>query len=542
MANNFTPVGAELQVNTILTGQQFDSDLTVGTDGRFIVAFEHLVSATNLDVYLQFVNADGTRSGNSVLIAGGAGSQLDPVVVARPGGGAMVVWDADAASEAIHYSLISSTGVVGGPTVLIDATRPLSLPDAARLEDGRTLVVADLENLAPGGREIAFRFVGANGLPAGDADLLESGAGDQTDAAVAASGNKALVVYRDESLGTEGQVVGRLYDGTGTEPSDFSAEFAISTGLESPSSADVAALTDGRYIVVWENTNNDDIEGRFVSAAGVALGSVFTITNISGDNESPSVAALPDGGFMVAWENDGGLFPTEDNSDNDAVVARRFDSKGKPAGDLFLVNTGDPDTTQDDPAIAVNLATGRALITWDDSHPFTGTGQDNDPTGIRGRAYEVTNDVVLGTDDVDLITTYGIAEEIRALKGNDRVRAGAGDDVVNGGKGSDDLFGEAGVDTFVFDNRKGVDTLDWANGERLHFDSDVFKKPNKLGKLKKKFFEKGKEADDGNDYFVFNKQKGLLYYDSNADGAGKMKLIAKLDKGSDLDAGEIFLI
>jgi hypothetical protein len=371
---------------------------------------------------------------------------------------------------------------------------------------------------------------------------IDDGAGNQHSAAVAASGMNALVVYNDESVGASGSIVARLYDGTGTAETDFSAEVTLSVG-GNPDDPDVAALTDGRYIVIWENATNDDVEGRFVDASGNPLGEVFTITNIGGDNEDPRVAALADGGFMVTWENDGGLFPpNEDNSDNDAVVARRFDKNGNPAGDLFLVNAGDSATAQDNPAIAVNPATGEAMIAWDDSHVYA-LPEDNVPDGVRGRTFKVETDVINGTSEDDVINnTYDIAEIINGLNGKDRIRANGGDDVLNGGKKSDDLFGEEGDDTFVFDNKKGFDTLDWENGEQLHFDSDVFKKPNKLGKLKKKFFEKGLVADDGNDYFVFHKGSGKLYYDSNADGAGKLKLIAKLDKGSDLDAGEIFLI
>ena len=40
----------------------------------------------------------------------------------------------------------------------------------------------------------------------------------------------------------------------------------------SATTPDVAALTDGRFMVVWEDDESDDIHGRFVSATGVPLG------------------------------------------------------------------------------------------------------------------------------------------------------------------------------------------------------------------------------------------------------------------------------
>ena len=292
--------------------------------------------------------------------------------------------------------------------------------------------------------------------------------------------------------------------------------------------------------MVWDNQVTDDIEGRFVDAAGNPIGAVFTISNAPGNNDDPRVAALPDGGFIVTFENNGGLFPTEDAS-NDAIVARRYDKNGNPAGDLFLVNTGDPLTAQTNPAIAVNTTTGEAFIAWDDDHVFTAP-DDNSAPGVRGRAFQTEADPINGTDGDDVLQGLGIAEVLNGLKGKDTINAGDGDDLLNGGKDSDKLNGEAGVDTFLFDSKRGADRLDWVDGEILQFDSDVFKKPGTLGVIKNKHFNKDASADDGNDYFNYQKNKGKLYYDSNGNDPGKSKLIAKLDKGSDLDADEIFMV
>ena len=144
----------------------------------------------------------------------------------------------------------------------------------------------------------------------------------------------------------------------------------------------MAALTDGRYIVVWENENGG-IEGRFVDADGSPTGAAFTIANNAGNNDDARVAALADGGFIVTWDTDGGVIAPEDGTDY-AVLARRFDNTCAPAGDLLLVNTGDPATSQFYPAVATDTATGRAFIAWEDNHSYSGAGQDNAPSGVRG--------------------------------------------------------------------------------------------------------------------------------------------------------------
>ena len=269
-------------------------------------------------------------------------------------------------------------------------------------------------------------------------DLLPGRASTSTSAtglnsitpAIAASGNKALIGYRDDA---GGDIRVKLFDGvTGTvsSSSTVAGKLVASTGnLGNP---DVAALTGGRYVVVWENFTNDDIEGRFVDANGNPIGAAFTIGNNAGSNQMPSVAGLPDGGFIVTWETNGGVIAPENGVDF-AVLARRFNSTGAPAGDLFLVNVGNPNASQFGPAVAVNPGTGRAFMVWHDFHSFTGAGQDNEPPGIRGRAFLATTDVGNGTPGDDTITTYNLGETVNGLGGNDTINARGGNDVVNGG-------------------------------------------------------------------------------------------------------------
>ena len=193
-----------------------------------------------------------------------------------------------------------------------------------------------------------------------------SGASVSDNPAVAASGNNALIVYEDTRGGGNVDIRATFYNGgTNTFTGVATLIADASGGLIRP---DVAALTDGRYVVVWENTANDDIEGRFVDANGNPIGATFTIANNAGDNDDPRVAALPDGGFIVTWDTNGGVIAPENGGDY-AVLARRFDRTGAPAGDLFLVNTGDPATSQFYPAVAVNPAHRPGLHCLG-GHPF----------------------------------------------------------------------------------------------------------------------------------------------------------------------------
>ena len=152
---------------------------------------------------------------------------------------------------------------------------------------------------------------------------------------------------------------------------------------------DVAALTDGRFIVVWKNEQVDRIEGRFVSATGTPLGNVFTIS--TGYAEDPKVAALPDGGFIVAWADFSQTIAPEVDGNDSGIFARRFTADGDPAGDEILVSTGDPDTDQYDPGIATDLASGRTFHRLErraQLHRNRGRRRSRQCQGTRPRAHQ----------------------------------------------------------------------------------------------------------------------------------------------------------
>jgi Ca2+-binding RTX toxin-like protein len=591
MARNFTTVGQEVQVNaTALDGAQFDANVTALTDGRFAVVNTRVVGAVDWDVNLQFVTANGILSGERLLIDNDLGFQVSAAVAPRLGGGAVVVWtdqngndgSGNALSDAIQLRVVSATGTMSSPLTVIDGLSPKGNPDAAMLTNGQVVVV--WKETHPGDTDIGLRVLNAAGTGfTGDPLYIDASASlDSNLPAIAASGNKALIAYEDQA---GDNILVKLFDGaTGTlsSLSFVAGKVVASTGdLQNP---DVAALANGRYIVVWKNDTNDDIEGRFVDANGNPIGAAFTIGNNAGNNVVPRVAALPDGGFIVTWSNDGGVVAPENGGDS-AVLARRFDSSGAAAGDLFLVNTGDPSTDQDFPAVAVNRSTGRAFIAWDDFHAFSGTGQDNDPPGIRGRAFLTTTDIVNGTSGNDTITTYSLSETINGLGGNDTINARGGNDSVNGGPGSDRMFGNVGNDTMV--GGDGADTVDGEAGndlvngglgndvvtggpgpDRFAFntaikpkgsnidtiadfsaaddtillDNAIFTKLKAEGVLKAKFFEVGKKAKSGKDFIVYNDKNGDVLYDKNGKKKGGAIAFAKLEGSPDDVSAADFLV
>ncbi len=124
--------------------------------------------------------------------------------------------------------------------------------------------------------------------------------------------------------------------------------------------------------------------------------------------------------------------------------------------------------------------------------------------------------------------------------GMDRFDGSAGDDRLYGRGGKDTLTGGTGKDVFVFDTKPGKKNLDTiqdfkAGQDKLWLDNAIFKKlgsgtESSPRQLKKGYFTLGTEAKDRNDYLIYDKKKGIFYYDADGSGAGAKVEIANLMK------------
>src|SRR5262245_11736785 len=94
MSAKLKPVGSQLQVNLITDHDQSYFDTVSLSDGRYVVVHHSYFNAefTDIDIYGQFVNPNGTLSGSFIPITTPGGIQDDPAVAARNGGGFTTVW------------------------------------------------------------------------------------------------------------------------------------------------------------------------------------------------------------------------------------------------------------------------------------------------------------------------------------------------------------------------------------------------------------------------------------------------------------------
>jgi len=152
---------------------------------------------------------------------------------------------------------------------------------------------------------------------------------------------------------------------------------AISTAAVTQRYADVAALTGGGYVVVWNQESaiapdtGRHIQARLVAADGTPNGDAFVANSAIGTSEFyTAVTELDDGGFFAVWRAGSDLW------------GRRFSSTGAPVGDDFKVDTFSPGSIVD-PDV-VRGADGRVLVVWEDGE------ESGDGNEIRGRLYSPT--------------------------------------------------------------------------------------------------------------------------------------------------------
>jgi len=308
----------------------------------------------------------------------------------------------------------------------------------------------------------------------------------------------------------------------------------------------VTPISNNRFIVAWQDGNV--IRAQIVSGTATLEGSPVSVTLPAGTLvEAPVVSELEKGGFAIAFKVDVG------NSD-DNVYTAAFAANGSVIAGVTHVGTT---TTGDQWAPSITaLEDNTYAVTWMSD---TATGPQffvevigstsvspPPPPPPPGTTWTGTNgnDTRIGTD---------LSEIFKGLGGKDNIDGGAGDDTIWGGAGNDTLKGNAGRDLFVFDTKPNKSSnkdkiVDFSvKDDTIWLDNKIFTKLGKAGsetkpaQLKKGYFALDK-ARDKDDYIVYDRKKGVLYYDADGSGKGKAVEIATLSKKLAMTYKDFFVI
>ena len=186
-------------------------------------------------------------------------------------------------------------------------------------------------------------------------------------------------------------------------------------------------------------------------------------------------------------------------------------------------------------------STAGVRVYLDRSGQNTGTATGDDYVGIETVLGSATGNDVLAGDSGNNI--------LRGLGGVDTLSGGSGIDNLGGGAGIDRITGGLGNDGFVFQalSECGDVITDFRN---LAGDNDAFRIAAAgfgggllVGALPAAQFQTRADniAQDGNDRFIFRTTDQTLWFDANGNVAGGLTLVADLQAGATVTAGDILI-
>lgn len=131
--------------------------------------------------------------------------------------------------------------------------------------------------------------------------------------------------------------------------------------------------------------------------------------------------------------------------------------------------------------------------------------------------------------------------------GVDTLAGGAGDDTLVGGLGNDILSGGAGADKFVFNSALSAANVDRiadfvTADDTIFLENSIFTKLTATGTLADANFCIGAQAQDANDFVIYNSATGVLFYDANGNGSGGQVQFAQLASGLGLTHNDFLIV
>jgi Ca2+-binding RTX toxin-like protein len=502
---NGSAAGNDFIVDTTATGNQFHASVAALADGRFVVTW---ASADTGDgdgtcIRARLYGVDGNAAGNDFVVnTTGQAAQVTPSVTTLPDGRFVVTWSS---SDEGDGSFACIRARVFDPTVFTGTA------------DADTWRGGNLADTITGGAGADKLFgLGGDDVISGDAGQDELSGGN---------GNDRLFGGADDDLLNGNLGADTMIGGFGDDV--FFVDSAVDRIIElaGQGSADRIfafasyALSAGSAVEILQAGGTASIN---------LTGNAFA--NQLGGNSGANV--LNGGAGADTMEGLGGNDTYIVDNAGDVVG----DSGGAPAtGPAGVAGQSDVDKVVS--FITFSLANSARVFGEIENLTLAGT------SAINGTGNALANTIV----------GNAAANVLSGGAGNDRIFGLAGNDRLHGGTGLDTLGGGLGNDVFVFDTAPSTsanrDTIvDFANAagnnDTIFLENAVFAK---LGggathALNPAFFRAGALAADANDFVVYNKATGALFYDVNGSAAGGAVQLATLATRPTLTAGDFVVI
>jgi len=317
-----------------------------------------------------------------------AASQTDPQVAISRQGSGLYCWDtAFEGASGLPGRGIDSSGAFTGPEVRFsDDSDPISVDfdcSVGALPDGTFWAAWSHDRLQP--QPPRYQRLAGDASPFGSPlEVVDDPEAHYPRLAVDREGGFAVAwgqsVFSDEpGEPSDVQIWARRFDSGGAPISEpVPIALGETCNLCLVGSLDVASAWDGRFVVVWMDTQGADGSGdgvfaRRFGADGEPLGDPFVVSETTaGSQVYPAVAADRFGNFVVLW--------TATGVESSDTLGRLFWADGTPRTGEFVVNAFTP-FPQLFPDVAMD-ADGHWVAVWESVEDAGGRYRE-----IYGRAF-----------------------------------------------------------------------------------------------------------------------------------------------------------
>ncbi|MEO0379350.1 MAG: hypothetical protein AAF252_03720, partial [Pseudomonadota bacterium] len=189
-------------------------------------------------------------------------------------------------------------------------------------------------------------------------------------------------VNQDNTGDNNTGVFAQRYDAAGGA---VGPEFLVNTTVAGAQfDSDVAGLTDGGWVIVWDDSTINGIRLNRYDATGALVETEVQVeTETSGNQFQPQVTGLSNGGYVVTWssQNSGAA---GDGSAN-GVFAQLFNAAGARVGGEIAINQ--QTVNSQDTSNVTALGGGRFAVVWEENDAANGDGSS---TSVAARIFDAS--------------------------------------------------------------------------------------------------------------------------------------------------------
>ncbi|WP_291617741.1 FG-GAP-like repeat-containing protein [Bradyrhizobium sp.] len=351
-------VDDEFRVNTTTANAQQYSAVGALTGGGFVIAWVSTgQDGSGTGIYAQRYDSSGAPVGGEFLVnTVTTDNQSGPFVEGLADGGYVVSWSSGSNNGAtIHAQRYNSSGATVGGELNVGTYGENS--SIAALTNGGYVITYTTGDANLSGTYAVIYGANVNDPPSGPFLVNTTTAGQQQPASVVGTSNGGFIVSwhssaQDNVDGSWG-VYFQRFDASGAKLGGEVRANVTTAGDQY--GGKLAVLTDGSFVVTWQDQSAGTIVARHFNASGQAISGEVTI----GIGTDDTVQALPDGGYFVTYKASDGS--------NVGLFGQCVSASDTLNGAAFQINqttTGEQNFLSDRSNPTAVLASGAIVSTW----------------------------------------------------------------------------------------------------------------------------------------------------------------------------------